>query len=211
MAWEIGSIIRRRAQSHAAPIAINITSISGHLFFHALSKPGTNLDNQEWVERKRRTVIRFGRSSFYMGCKLRRQNKSLEQAFFIDEKDYATHGGGFPIRVRGTEGIVAVISVSGLRQDLDHNLIYESLKEFLQNYQRQQQQQQPQPQPQQQQQIPQQQQQQQQPPIQQVSQQIPPPQNKQQISPQQQQQPIHQVQSMPQTSHQGYNHHQIPQ
>lgn len=113
---------------------INITATNGQTFFHALSKPGTNLDNQSWVERKRRTVLHFGRASFYMGCKLRRQNKTIEKAFFLDEKEYAVHGGGFPLRVKGTEGIIAVVVVSGLRQDLDHMIIYDSLKEFLANY-----------------------------------------------------------------------------
>lgn len=80
-----------------------------------------------------------------MGCKLRLQNKTIEKAFFLDEKQYAIHGGGFPVRVRGVEGIVAVIVVSGLRQDLDHMIIYESLKEFLASYRQFQHQQQPGP------------------------------------------------------------------
>lgn len=77
-----------------------------------------------------------------MGCKLRRQNKTIDKAFYLDEKDYATHGGGFPLRVKGTEGIVAIVVVSGLRQDLDHMIIYESIKEFLTSYRKLQQQQQ---------------------------------------------------------------------
>ena len=30
--------------------------------------------------------------------------------------DYAIHGGGVPVRVKGVEGVVAVIVVSGLAQ-----------------------------------------------------------------------------------------------
>lgn len=131
MAWEIGSIIRRRALEYAQPVAIDISLANSQCFFHALSRPGTNLDNQLWITRKQKTVLRFGRASFYMGCKLRRQGRSIESAFYISENEYSIHGGGFPIRVRGTEGVVGVITVSGLRQDLDHIIVYESLKEYL--------------------------------------------------------------------------------
>lgn len=56
----------------------------------------------------------------------------METAFQIKDSDqYAVHGGGFPIRVRGTEGVVGVIAVSGLRQDLDHLVIYEVLKAYV--------------------------------------------------------------------------------
>lgn len=36
---------------------------------------------------------------------------------------YAIHGGGWPLRVRGVEGIVAVVVVSGLKQEFDHAVI----------------------------------------------------------------------------------------
>lgn len=48
-------------------------------------------------------------------------------------EDYAIHGGGFPVRVRGVDGIVGVIVVSGLKQEHDHQVIVEVLKEFIDN------------------------------------------------------------------------------
>ena len=45
--------------------------------------------------------------------------------------EYAIHGGGFPVRVQGVEGIVAVIVVSGLKQEQDHGIIVQSVQEFL--------------------------------------------------------------------------------
>lgn len=36
------------------------------------------------------------------------------------------HGGGVPVRVRGVEGVVAVIVVSGLKQDQDHMVVIEA-------------------------------------------------------------------------------------
>ena len=44
---------------------------------------------------------------------------------------YAIHGGGFPIRVKGVEGVVAVIVVSGLAQHEDHQVIIEGLEYFI--------------------------------------------------------------------------------
>lgn len=46
--------------------------------------------------------------------------------------EYAIHGGGVPVRVKDVEGVVAVIVVSGLKQDQDHGVIIETLEEFLQ-------------------------------------------------------------------------------
>ena len=45
--------------------------------------------------------------------------------------EYAIHGGGWPVRVQGVEGIVAVIVVSGLKQEQDHGIIVQIVQEFL--------------------------------------------------------------------------------
>lgn len=45
--------------------------------------------------------------------------------------DYAIHGGGFPVRVKGVDGVVGVIVVSGLKQEHDHQVIVEVVKDFI--------------------------------------------------------------------------------
>lgn len=45
--------------------------------------------------------------------------------------EYAIHGGGFPIRVRGVEGVVAVVVVSGLKQEDDHEVVAETVKQLV--------------------------------------------------------------------------------
>lgn len=45
--------------------------------------------------------------------------------------DYAIHGGGFPVRVRGVDGVVGVIVVSGLKPEHDHQVIIEVLQDFI--------------------------------------------------------------------------------
>lgn len=39
---------------------------------------------------------------------------------------------GWPVRVRGVEGVVAVVVVSGLRQEQDHGIIVQAVGEMLQ-------------------------------------------------------------------------------
>jgi uncharacterized protein (UPF0303 family) len=45
-------------------------------------------------------------------------------------KDFALHGGGFPVRVRGI-GVVAAIAISGLQSQEDHDMIVTTLAVHL--------------------------------------------------------------------------------
>ena len=49
----------------------------------------------------------------------------------VNAGDFAIHGGGWPIRVRGVEGIMAVVVVSGLQQHQDHGIIVQAVSEML--------------------------------------------------------------------------------
>lgn len=44
---------------------------------------------------------------------------------------YAIHGGGWPIRVTSVQGVIAVVVVSGLRQEQDHGIIVQTVREML--------------------------------------------------------------------------------
>lgn len=45
--------------------------------------------------------------------------------------EFAIHGGGYPIRVRGVEGVIGVVVVSGLKQEDDHAVVVETIKEVI--------------------------------------------------------------------------------
>lgn len=45
--------------------------------------------------------------------------------------EYAIHGGGYPIRVKGVEGVIAVVVVSGLKQEDDHQVVAETIREVV--------------------------------------------------------------------------------
>jgi uncharacterized protein (UPF0303 family) len=127
-AWSVGTRLRAVAQSRGQAVAIDI-QVNGHpLFFSAM--PGTTPDNIDWIRRKRNVVQRFHRSSYAVGLQLQKQQTTLTEKVGVDARDYAPHGGCFPIRLKGT-GCIGTIAVSGLPQRADHELIVEVLAELL--------------------------------------------------------------------------------
>jgi uncharacterized protein (UPF0303 family) len=87
-------------------------------------------DNDVWVARKRKTVLRWGASTWYMHCKFDGDEAAFRDRYGLGNSagEYAIHGGGIPIRVKGVEGVVAVVVVSGLKQHEDHAVIVEVMK-----------------------------------------------------------------------------------
>jgi uncharacterized protein (UPF0303 family) len=128
VAWQLGVELVTRAQSDNLPVTIDITQ-GDHQLFH-FSRPGTSTDNDEWVKRKARIVYRFGHSSLYLGELLRSKGKSVEEAYLISEAQYAPHGGSFPVVIKGS-GMVGTITVSGLAQEADHQLVVDIVREYL--------------------------------------------------------------------------------
>jgi uncharacterized protein (UPF0303 family) len=127
-AWEVGTRLRTVAESRCVAIAIDI-QVNGHTLFSA-AMPGTTPDNIDWIRRKRNVVLHFHRSSYAIGLQLRKEQKTLAETIGVAARDYAPHGGCFPIKLHGT-GCIGTITVSGLPQRADHELIVEVLAEFL--------------------------------------------------------------------------------
>jgi len=127
-AWAIGTRLREVAAGRGVAVAIDI-QLHGHpLFFAAM--PGTTPNNVDWIRRKRNVVQRFHRSSYAVGLELQQGQKTLGDTIGVELRDYAPHGGCFPVNLRGT-GCVGTITVSGLPQRDDHALVVEVLAEFL--------------------------------------------------------------------------------
>ncbi|HSK39009.1 MAG TPA: heme-degrading domain-containing protein [Arenibaculum sp.] len=127
-AWRLGSLLRRRAAEGGKPVAIDISKNGQQLFFCAL--PGANADNSDWVRRKSAVVNRFQHSSLYMRFKAESGGKSFPEKYLLDERDFAAHGGSFPLLLEGS-GCVGTITVSGLPQVEDHEFLVSTLREFL--------------------------------------------------------------------------------
>ncbi len=82
-AWEIGCRLVERARKERLPIVIDILRGTHQLFHAALS--GSTPDNDEWVKRKARAVVRFGHSSLYVGELLKSRNQTIEKSYLVPE------------------------------------------------------------------------------------------------------------------------------
>jgi len=127
-AVKIGMFLYQRALNEEKAITIDITR-NGQQLFH-VSLPGTSADNDSWILRKNKIVNRFQMSSYRMGTILKASNTTLEEKFNLSSIEYAPHGGSFPIIIKNT-GVIGTITVSGLAQAEDHEMVTDAIKDFL--------------------------------------------------------------------------------
>lgn len=123
-AWQLGLRLRELAFSRHHAVAIELRRFGQQLFFSALA--GAIPDNAEWIRRKANTVQRFHCSSYAIGLDLKRTNRDLTEKYGLPLSDYAAHGGSFPLHVAGA-GVIGSLTVSGLPQRQDHELVVEAL------------------------------------------------------------------------------------
>jgi uncharacterized protein (UPF0303 family) len=126
-AWRLGQSLRELATSRNQSLVIDIRRFGQPhqpLFYTALA--GTTPDNPRWVQRKSNVVARFHRSSYAIGLALEQTNRTFSERYNLPDADYAAHGGSFPIHINGS-GVIGCITVSGLPQREDHNLVIEAL------------------------------------------------------------------------------------
>ena len=127
IAWQLGTLLRDLAIARKYSIVVDVRRFGAphqQLFYTAFE--GTTPDNARWVQRKVNTVARMHRSSYRVGLTLALENISFTDRFGLPDADYAAHGGCFPLRVAAA-GVVGAVTVSGLPQREDHNLVVEAL------------------------------------------------------------------------------------
>ncbi len=124
IAWELGLRLRTLAAERTLAVVIDVRRFGQPLFYAATE--GTTPDNVEWVRRKSNVVARFHHSSYVAGLKEKVKNETLLVSQGLPVSDYATHGGSFPLAVVGA-GVVGSVTVSGLPQRSDHELVVEAL------------------------------------------------------------------------------------
>lgn len=127
-AWEVGNIIVAEAKRRRLPVAVSIRLNSGYTVFQ-YAADGTNLQNERWMTRKHNTVKTLEHSSLH-SCMLLRKNEESLADWFLDAKEYAVCGGGFPVRVEEV-GVIGSIIVSGLDHVSDHDLIIKCISRYL--------------------------------------------------------------------------------
>jgi len=127
-AWEIGRLAVERAEEEKLPVAINIDRFGQPLFHAALT--GTGPDNDLWIAGKKRVVYHFRHSSFYISRRLLESGQNLKEKYYLDPGEFRARGGGFPILVKSA-GLAGVLTVSGLKDNEDHDFAVRILHEYL--------------------------------------------------------------------------------
>lgn len=131
-ALDMGMAIINLAQKNNQHIAVEISRLNHTVFLYV----DENLpeDKLNWLRRKSNVAKRFEESSLSVKNDLQEGNMTLTKTFGLDEKDFLANGGAIPVFVKSA-GMVAVITVSGLHDAKDHNLIIDALKEkYLKQY-----------------------------------------------------------------------------
>lgn len=125
---QLGLFLLEEARRRKLAVTIDVAHGEQQVFHAALD--GTSADNDAWIQRKARSVRRFGHSSWYLGCMARAKGYDFHQKFLLDPAAFAAHGGSYPVLVRGT-GMVGTVTVSGLPQKDDHAFVTKALGAFL--------------------------------------------------------------------------------
>ncbi|WP_343210042.1 heme-degrading domain-containing protein [Anaerolentibacter hominis] len=126
-ALELGTLIIERAKKEQRTIAIHI-SLNRRDLFH-FSFPGAAPDNDYWLRRKENAVYFFGKSSLALEYEMEQKNRDIKTFLGLSEP-IAAKGGGFPIILRGT-GPVGAVVVSGMQSFEDHAFAAEAIEAFL--------------------------------------------------------------------------------
>lgn len=129
-AWQIGCQLKMQATANNSPVIIEIYAFEQVLFYSVC--PGSSKDQSYWVKMKRQTVMRYGHSTHYLSFYNAAKNRVFETQPHIDATQYCAHGGSFPIRLKGSE-VIGAITVAGMSSEQDHQLIVDTLSQWLDN------------------------------------------------------------------------------
>jgi uncharacterized protein (UPF0303 family) len=125
LALDMGMTILDLAKSRNQHIAIEICRLNHTIFLYV--DDSLPVDKHNWLRRKANVAKQFEESSLSVKNDLKKGDMTLEKTFGLDEKDFLAKGGAIPIVVKNT-GMIATITVSGLHDEEDHNIIMEALK-----------------------------------------------------------------------------------
>lgn len=127
-ALKLGMNIVAMARAGKQSVAVDITRNGSQLFYHGME--GTSGEHADWIRRKRNLVNRTGHSSFYTHTEVKNSGGDFDAIPTLDAREYAAHGGSFPLVVRGA-GQVGTITVSGLPGPEDHAMVVRALQSYL--------------------------------------------------------------------------------
>lgn len=121
---DIGMSIVDLAKERKQNIAVQVERLNHIIFLYV----DNNLpaDKHSWLKRKANIAKHFEESSLSVKYDLVKGNMTLSETFALDDKEYLAKGGAIPIFVKSA-GITAVVTVSGLHDEEDHQIIMDAL------------------------------------------------------------------------------------
>lgn len=134
VAWQLGNLARDQVLKNPylnKKAVIDVSLTNGHILFHAPATPGTTVENDSWIETMKNTVKRTGESSLYNYYKtIDCLHVYYSDVRSVGQAKYASYGGSIPIRVKGLDYIVGMLTISGDHHIRDHIMAYNALEEF---------------------------------------------------------------------------------
>jgi uncharacterized protein (UPF0303 family) len=126
-AYAIGTMMANKAINQNLPITIEV--YLNDMVVYRYSHTGSQPINMNWSIRKRNSVLMFGHSTMWLNEKLKGDYALLSARYGLNSEDYTLLEGSFPILTQS--GVIGAISVSGLKPQEDHQIIVDTLNEFL--------------------------------------------------------------------------------
>ena len=120
-------MIRIAKEKYKKPVAMRVI-LGGHTAF-SFHMDGTSLNNDWWMDKKLNTCRATGVSSIRSLVEVAEGLRPL-QPEFENDGDYALCGGCFPLR-NAAGKLLGWVLASGLPHECDHQLIADSLSEYL--------------------------------------------------------------------------------
>ena len=127
-AWRLGSAITERALTESLTVAIDIRRHAFILFRASLV--GSTPDQEEWIRRKSATALRMETSTLLLRERFAAMDLDPAAIGWLEQPQYAIAGGSVPLRVAGV-GVVATATVSGLTDELDHELVVDGVRGLI--------------------------------------------------------------------------------
>lgn len=127
-AFAIGNLIKTGLDAFGKSALIEVRLWDRQLYCCAMK--GTNAENADWVRRKVNVVQRFQISSYLKALEMKDAGEVFDREHGTDPLDFAAAGGGFPIQLLD-ESVIGCITVSGLPQREDHQVVVDALAHHL--------------------------------------------------------------------------------
>ncbi|GHV66175.1 hypothetical protein AGMMS49928_00220 [Spirochaetia bacterium] len=125
-AWNIAASIVEKTKNDPQPLGFEIY-LNGLLIFRYFPT-GITQDHEYWLYRKYRTVKLREMSSMRMKWMAEMNNSKITD-WKLDPNNYCLAGGGYPIKIKDT-GMIGAIVATGTNDTDEHNKIVEAIREY---------------------------------------------------------------------------------